>query len=912
MSMRLGAFAACFLATSAWATDWTQYAAGEPVSLPSGDYTVTDEDFATFNALGRVELASDDSVLTFDLVGEKTLTHAVYGLGKIVKANVGTLVFTAVQDTETMTDGKNVPGKVDGAWADFYTKAGLEIAGGTVKCPQDGTGDYRYGHVVMAEGTVLYLIPGTASVASKALVESLNGYGMITNTTPNGAQQKCSLQIGYSPNSNTKSSYYGVIGGNMYLRTDTLVELWNENNTFTGNVQPVRNDDSAAHLWDRGILAVAKFGKKGEPSSLGLDGGPQARYSAGYRYLGTGEETDRGIYVINANYGSKQPTIIDAGVHGGLTFMGDQIYSNWDYHGHFLFTGSNTVPCTIACGMSTPGANGVTWVNIKDGTGTWRLADHACRTNTGPWVVREGTLQFESIAEVGETCSLGWSSRLFDFPTTIYSKDVSDTYKVDYSVLLGGVNPNFEFVGSNRCATTTRKVALTGEVARITFSPERSPACEVVLTNSATKSASEIASHRILGELNLLGGVYAKDAGTRTLVLDGAAGEAAGVIGEIKDSLDPEAKDRTVNVRKVGTGTWKLKGDLSFSGELDVRNGTVEVVTDEKYKWYRFTVTKVGNGHAVGEPCSKWGLYLYMAALGLFGADGTPYRPVMRDAVPVGALDSAGNASFKYPKDFWQHLEPGQITVGDATGLSQYRTYPARMPSVAIQTWSLYQTYCASSIGASGAASYLPLVFRLPEDAPEICYYDVCQSQSSVTEGNGHVATFMLEASVDGCRWDKLHSLDKCMDRASGQWMSTGITKTNYQNCVTHHFGFPIAGHVSSADAKLAKVSGVKVAKGATLKTSGTVTLPAITIDCAGDGLGTIDGFSFGEEGTVNLENLPKGDKTLSASFVNCKDLANANFWTVKVGGAVKTTREVVFSDTGVTVRAKGLTLIIR
>ena len=880
------------VSTAASATDWSQYPAGQPVSLPSGAYDVTDADFATFNALGRVELAAEDSVITFNLASGQTLTHAVYGTGKMVKSGAGELALFGVHDTGTTSDGT---GKANGCWADFYAQAGLDIREGSVRCPCNDVSSYRYGHVTMASNTVFYLTPATAAASCTTLIESLNGYGMITNVTPKGAGGKCSLQIGNSPNSNTRSSYYGVIGGNMYIRTDTLVELWNENSTFSNGAQPVRNNDNAKCLYDRGILALKKFGKAGQPSSAGV-GSLQSRYSATYRYLGNGEETDKGITIINANYGSEQPTIIDGGAFGGLKFTGDEIYSGWDRHGRLVFTGSNAAPCVVACGMSCRGAGGVTWYNAKEGTGTWRLANHACRTNTGPWAVREGTLQFESIAERGVTCSLGWSTALYDAPA--YSKDVSDAYRVDYAVLLGGgENPVFEYVGTDFSATETRKISLKGAGA--------------TLRNSADAPA----------QLQLLGGIDSVDADTHELVLDGESPVVA-ITGNISDGT----KGGRVNVTKKGSGTWRLARANDFTGALTVDAGTLEVGEARQFTWYRLTLMHVSKGHEAGAACPTADSYPYVTQLGLFDANGdSAYaNGAFADYVPDG-IDTTVDTSYIYPKSFWRGLQPGQVTVGDYSG-SQYWTYgkDKRTLRSLFVNGQLYQTYTGSSVNIEKPGNWLPIVFRMPAGAPPVRYYDLCQCQSGPAT-RGHIAAFKFEGSPDGIHWTHLHTQGlnadgSCNEVTGGYWYSrtNDVKYVAGQNCRTagQEFGYEIATGTDAPATTLGGVTGVKVAKGATLKALEAVTLPALTIDCAADAMGTIDGFAFAAKGRINLVNLDRkaGKIRIPVTFANCTGLENLAKWDVYLNGAEKpsASREVEVGPDGVTVWAKGLSVLIR
>lgn len=265
--------------------------------------------------------------------------------------------------------------------------------------------------------------------------------------------------------------------------------------------------------------------------------------------------------------------------------------------------------------------------------------------------------------------------------------------------------------------------------------------------------------------------------------------------------------------------------------------------------------------------------------------NGDLYKPAMTDYYPQEAMELT---NYKYPADFWHGLQPGQVTIGEFTG-SQYNTYSTGMPSnLFADNASLYNTYLACTPKKEPKQNWLPIVFRLPDNAPAIRYYDVVMDQNYLTGTSGHIAEFMLEGSVDGLQWTKLHETDGCVHaRYISRASNSNVTWTAGQNCLANDFGFPIAGSPAApAEAvSLATVSEIKVAAGTTLAAEGEVELPKLSVDCSG-GNRTVEGFTISETGVLNLTNVPAGQEfILPVDFVDCTNLENLIRWNVFIGG---------------------------
>ena len=94
-------------------------------------------------------------------------------------------------------------------------------------------------------------------------------------------------------------------------------------------------------------------------------------------------------------------------VHRG---MGD------GFNQRFILTGANASECVIAGPIKKYMDNGTNcnWRFIKKGSGVWRFSNVANTEMAGVIAVENGTLRYDSIADAGRVCSLGYSDQLFE------------------------------------------------------------------------------------------------------------------------------------------------------------------------------------------------------------------------------------------------------------------------------------------------------------------------------------------------------------------------------------------------------------------------------------------------------------------------------------------------------------------
>ena len=738
----------------------------------------------------------------------------------------------------------------------------LRGEGTTLYLPQDASANNTYPPVYLDEGTTLY-IQGAKNTTLKAL----NGSGHVTCAVTTANRNLFLGEAGKS----LVSDFAGRFSGRIVIYAAGAVRLTGTESTSTGNFVVYRNVNDKVAYPVYGTAEIAKFGSGA--SSVGNAPEVAIRYAGRIIYIGDEDDvTDKGItFRHQANGTHNYPETFDAGAHGGITFNGTfhTSHQEADRASTIVLTGSNTVPCVVAGEWKESIENGTGHLVAhvtKRGSGTWRFADHASRRNSNGFAVEEGTLQFDSIAETNVVCSLGLATMLQKPNLGVYSADND----VPYAYLLGGVTTNvvFEYTGTGYSTVTTRPIALTGQGARL----------------KSNSSGSK-------GGLSFSGvSAVANGAAVKTLWLGGT--NTFSRVGEVSDGAGK------VGVTKEDSGTWTLIGNQTFSGPLEVKEGTLVVTRKRPYTWFRFTVKGLSN------------MTFFLNEVGLFNQAG------VRQNLNLTALSSeTGTSKHVSNKIDYMTLLPGQATIAttkstywwaedwrnlnglfDGEGSGKY--WRSQVYSTAIPTWD-------------DEKEHIPVVFRLPAGADEVSSCDVVSASKTQS-----VTAFSLDGSCDGVVWTNL------VNKQSGDFDYTQLNKwlsdLSAYPSETHvpAEGWRFVGHEGSDGfSSLENVSSVSVAPGATLKAEGSaVSLHCLTLDAA-NGNGTIDGFDFAENGVVNFVNAPSGAQALDVQIrlANLPDgaLARLNGWSVALNGQRKS-MIVAFDGTRATAYRLGTMVIIR
>ena len=886
----------------------------DEVVVPAGTFAIAG-DSASFETLSGVKRVrpNDGAVLEFSIAADDTRTFnapinwngesCAYNAanadatlkcyGRIVKKGSGTLILAS--------SGNTTAGNYS---QDYFTQ--IDFRQGTLKLPQNAVGNMCFGDLTMEAGTTLVTCGNTNNTtdARSTLVRSFNGDGTITNETKRSVGQIFSP---YARNLVQDNVFRGRICDPVKLRlAGRLTQCGNS----TGIAQSIVVESNSNHLndgYDRGYYSFENVALLGSATFFQYSGTGGAMH-----YFGGEDATiAQNAYLYTRQY----PASFDAGWHGGLNITGNWRAEAEDVNAAVskwvVLMGSNTVPCTISgnfvetnwVGAAYASSDGIPYPIFVDkrGSGTWRFA--AERNHSGGFAIKEGCLQFESIAEKGMASSLGNSTNL----TTACSARDLLSYRVDYAFSLGSADASaapavFEFVGATSGVSRTRPLVLNGKGGAI--------------------RASGIGSAR-LG----FGDVSALAAGETTLVIDGT-NTLFNTISGVRDGSG------RVNVVKNGDGDWYLSCSNTFSGDLAVNAGTLTVL-GPKYTWFRFTAKQTGNSNYV----------IAFRQLALYDANGVRQN-IGLSVAPPKANDAD---TMFWPDSDSAGLAPGSFAFGSKTFLvrlydavdrwvnqlfgdvTSSNTFPDGTYSGDRFRMRVYKTDDGSTQGIkkSNPNSWIPFVMRLTNGAPEIVSYDIASYwNSNATNEWPKIAT--MEASIDGVNWDLVetndlgevlaeHNYDFSIPLGgknnSNMWFSDGsqLNGRTPSKATTPRpgAGFPIRGRVANFTMPLQNVRSISVAAGATLKTETEVVISSLKVDVGG--AGTMDGFTFAENGTINvLTDATSQPIELPGTYVNCIGLENIAGWGVEVNGnrTQKFTPEVV--DGRIRLRGKGFKLIFR
>ena len=841
------------------------------VRIPAG-VTVevsTDSDATHVNGLKGVFLDGSTATFVFNQPSDIEWGCAVFGEGKIVKRSAATITLQSNHQTD-------LKAKFCYGYAAYFTMGGLEIEKGTLITPQTDTEIYSFGPVVMSNDTALVVSP-----LARTQVAALNGYGTVSNRATKATGQY--FQIGMDTKEYTfpVSHFYGRIngGGIKWYSTGTTY-LYNNANTFEGNGFVVFGRSDAEDT-NRGHLYFTTIGRKGQASAIGGSySALESRIGGCFHYLGNGGETTDKNFTWRPQVARQ--IVMDAGPTGGVTFAGtwyqyETASEGKDVRmGRLRITGDNEKPCIVSGMIYTrsafDGTNYTTYIT-KDGAGTWRFTNDS-NEQKGALAVKDGTLQFTSIAEQGENCALGLSTILHED----YQGLRDDSRAVDYAFLLGGSGtfPTFEYMGGKSVSCSTRPLALTGSGGRL----------------ASSGSGSALAFN----------GVYAHDSGEKTLMLGGDSVEDNVVSGIASGS-------GAVAVAKDGPGRWVLYGTNVISGTLRVKEGTLEIYDryTPNYTWYRLVIKKTFTGNPI-----------FTTEFAMYDAEGSNRVAGLSYRLPPDYVQS-GSAVAYLPGDP-ADLEPGEALCHSDSSTTKVYIYANRANDLAklfdgtTGYWRV--TTDGSHPGGSGSKyCCLYVVMRLPVGTPPLTRFDIDVGNSVSSGKQQTIQKFAIEASLDGKTWVAVTD-DYTVETPADKWQSGDDFVAGHP--IRQDAGFAMAqpsGYdAAESEHVLDAVTSISVSTGAVLAARGErKTARGLTIDCAA-GVGRIEGIDFAAGGTLNLENMPDADEfTLEAdlSALTAESIANLNGYAVTKDGR-RAGWLVEVTGSSIKVFRRGLFLIVK
>ena len=850
--------------TNTWvagSTDWSAEAsylenrvpsAGDVVLVPPGVTAIVS---VVFTEAANTEGSSFDVFSKLDRVITQSATSAVV-LDIAEGASVTNGCWIVGKDA-LGTIIKRGLGMIEFGAQDYTYAYNLDInvEAGTLVLPQELQSKVHcyVRNVTVNEGAVLVTAEdaarGTGLANGPTFVYELWGGGMITNRY---GSARFTFRSSKPPR---YCEFSGTIGAGVRLNIGEKVNLM-----LTGT-----NSTVTPEIGSGAVVGFKKFGIQGQRSSMGT-GGVTFRGDAGtILYLGEGETSNKSFTPWTT---ADVEHIIDGGATGGLELTGtiNGYYSSNPGESlgmkRLVLTGSNTVPCVFSGTLPTWTlfTTNYNFHVTKRGTGTWRFANKA-QTHAGAWTVEDGTLQFESLAERGFACSLGTATNLMDN----YGGKADESKRVDWAFALGGAatKGKLEYVGTNTVTCSTRPIALKGM--------------------GGTFASSSNAVMRFYG-------AYAESGVDAALTLAGDATAVTNVIGEVTDG-----KGR-LSLVKDGEGTWTLFGTNDFSGSLAVKKGTLIVNNPANYSWFRFTVTESFGQNNRAQ----------MTELGIWDENGSrinhylyPYTNYyskaygkMEGSLPEGmcAYWRSGTVSDKYANST---IRPIEGLFDDGTILLPDRA-PYMSPSFSVV------------MNPEDPSTWMPIVMHLTNGIGRAATFDVVLTGNN-TERN--VKSFIMEGSLDGIHWDSLTNI-VLETNVGNKWMGSGASYSA-GNSGTHTGGWPLAGGPEGVVPALASVSSVSVASDARLVAVGPVApIKGLSVDVGG--AGTIDGFAFAGEGSLNVENLPDDGATLPGTYLNCTGFDNVADWSLKVGGDDTKRYRIAYSNGTIQILPVGTVILLR
>ena len=841
--------------------DWSSDDSYEGGSAPSsaGAYVCIPD--------GMVAKLSAADVTSWTFVNEKVARIRPMGMTSKLVADVVTANSPATLMSEVTYTGENTSSNYDrggmektgdgelklGASGKYSYFTTITVSYGTLSLYDGGVEDkYYFDTFNVSADATMNIIGTTADAKSITVCRKFFGEGTIN--CRGGALQTYDTSL--------LSEFSGRLTGtsSRMLTVCSPIVLSGTNSTASGNVSISASKPLYVKSFGRYDTDATVSSSLGTTGSLLLEGS-----AAGLVYIGEGETTDLEISLRSTsgiNY-------IDAGATGGLTLESKVAMGNVSAEKQHVFAiqGSNTVESVFSCRLverwddNSP-ANYCPYHLVKRGTGTWRMAHVSNTMLSGGISVEEGTLKYDTIADAGTLCSLGYATNLYG----AYTKSLSELRREDWAISLGtseGAEGTIEYSGTSDVFCMTRPIALKGD-GRIRQNVEK--------------------QFRFFG-------ISSDGENAKTLTLDGS-GTGGNEIYGITD-----ADGGAISVAKDGSGTWTLAVSNSFRGALLVNGGTLNVCAPN-WNWFRF-IDKQGFTNETYTSLSK---VMYIRELGFFDRTG------MTQTLGLQFTDNMG------------HVRPGEFAMGDGKTWS-VKTTGREWNCLFDDTTTAAEIQFASNISTENESSWVPVTIRLPEDSNPIASFDISYPVNYTKNTRAELPCFFcLEGSMDGITGKELFATNNVCPLEDGSWMTSGKYSSAGKMATTAHHGVTLDPPLA-VSGPLDSASSVIVATNCTLRSLyGTTTLHAFGIDMR-DGGGTVDGFTFAENGTIRLYNISTdgvdGKVVKSFTPVNCTGVENMSNWDVAVlknGSFLPTTKfaAAVAADGTVTVTMRGFRLVVR
>ena len=753
-------------------------------------------------------------------------------------------------------------------------------------------------HLRIAEDCTVHAPSNT-----RVSVTSLSGAGTFTNDATESPQKDKDLYIGGDTSETKPTVFSGRLRGKWYV---VNLNGWTY---FTGTENDYNCSlrgwsSKSGNVNDGRAVGFMSFPSTGV-SSLGTSSTIDNREGLlRLRYLGSEPITaGRKITVNDTTVG---PTTIDGGPWGGLTWTAyfDLVTTGTAVgrQQRVAFTGTNAGERCVFSGyfrrLTSNGTN-YSFHVTKDGPGTWRFLQ-----NSGGWrgalTVRDGTLEFDTIAETNKFCALGYATECYP-DVCDYTSNLTPT---NYAWRLGdaadsSVTGSLKYVGTKDMQLTSRKTAVAG-AGRFRF-----------------------------GEGSLFkytAGIRGLGAGEKTMCFESVAG-ATNVIAEIADG---EGK---LSVVKEGGGKTVLTGNLGFSGDLRVEGGelVLQDVNNADYRYYRI------NFKENVSTSTHQGLEEYRSRF-----------PTLQSAIRVasfGFYNASGTVQFTDPGKTnisYLALEPGHGQFQDFNDISL--VYNSRY-NILAGVKRLFGGYDDGNCAAgtvfqpswndgrkptpSDPDTWYRVYVHLADSATTPVSWDMCyESSTNLANWAMNVTALSIDASADGVSWQEVAATNNIVHQNSAAhcWLSnsettewnTGNSFNNYPQRQSHPNKFPLAATKQQGVYARPTPRSVCVCSGATLRNESATNISVSNLVVDVSGIGTLEGFDFAPNGVLTINGIAP-DAHLDQMFVISSDFsgvsgyANISGWQVEISGRPSTRYKIAgVTATGIRLSKPGTTILFR
>ena len=512
---------------------------------------------------------------------------------------------------------------------------------------------------------------------------------------------------------------------------------------------------------------------------------------------------------------------------------------------------------------------------IKEGTGTWHFKFKYNNHMGGVFDVRNGTLRFDSIAEAGTLCALGYADSLYNENTTT---TLDDAHKTDYAIVLGGAKTEgtLEYTGTAEGKCSTRNIAV----------------------RSKGRFISDSAKYT-------LANVYAMDGKSATFTLDGVRTD------NVAKSLSDGKNGEPLSLVKEGSGTWTLTGTNEISGPLTVRSGVLNVENpgDRKYRWYRIWITQNAHGapdkydtsgYEEGDPKAR----LFIGEIAIYDAEGNDLVAGFKPKDPIAQISPDGDYSV---------MEAGEMALGRASGLNvsgAEKLFDGKS-SKGYVSQITYDAAKDTGIKIDDQNTWVPIVVRVPDDAEPAARVDVAQYYP---EGYGYNPTaIQVDASPDGRHWDAailVASDFKFNGTYGAHWLSEE-PGTAFEGGQRKGKGWEIEKFSFEGDLGLKfSCGGIGVSGGGELNFAHPYVVDRIIVD-ASKTAGSFSNVVLAETGTLEVTGYSDSDMTtLPIVLPDAATRKNLSKWTLMLNG--KPSNRLVRADADGTLKVCPRGLLIR